>query len=308
MKCHTAVAALGLSLCIMPWTAALAAEAYVTANVNLRAGPDSGYPSIALMRPGMAVMVNGCVDGWAWCDVSYGDDHGWVSGAFLQEEYDGERLGILGYGQRIGIPILTFELGPYWDDHYRSRPWYGKRAQWSHIRPQYRAIEPHRDPHGGAREDSHNYEHGDVHGTARASGDTELLESHGNVSPHASEPLSSRPSTVQTEHNRRREPHAAAASDQNGPSAARNTGSTPRSGKPPSNETRSTAAYPQSSPHYSDDVSQAHVNAEAAAAATRPIAQAQPRTPRPIAEHKAPSVQTETPAKAQEHERDNNDR
>ena len=182
MKSQIAILALGLSVSALP-VAALAGDAYVTASVNLRSGPDSSYPTVARLRAGSAVSLDGCVDGWAWCDVSNGDDRGWVSGAFLQQEYEGERLGIRSYGSRIGIPIISFEFGSYWNDHYRNRPWFERREHWSHVRPQYRAIEEHRgsrdrdrdrdrhDSHERAREDSHNYTHGDTRGSARSGDD-----------------------------------------------------------------------------------------------------------------------------------------
>ena len=66
---------------------ALAADGYLTGDVNLRAGPDPGYPSVAMLSAGTEVAIQGCVDGWSWCDVAVGDNRGWVAGDFLQEEY-----------------------------------------------------------------------------------------------------------------------------------------------------------------------------------------------------------------------------
>jgi uncharacterized protein YraI len=118
-------------------TTAFAGEGYVTANVSLRAGPDAGYPAVMGLRAGTPVFIQGCVDGWSWCDVSLGDDRGWVSGAYLQEDYDGRRVYIRDYGVRIGIPIVSFVFGDYWDHYYRGRSWYGNRARYSHVQPHY---------------------------------------------------------------------------------------------------------------------------------------------------------------------------
>ena len=118
-------------------TTAFAGAGYVTANVSLLAGPDGNYPAVIGLRAGTPVMIEGCVDGWSWCDVSVGDDRGWVSGAYLQEEYDGRRVLVRDYGVQIGIPVVTFVFGDYWDHYYRGRSWYGNRDRYSHVQPYY---------------------------------------------------------------------------------------------------------------------------------------------------------------------------
>ena len=118
-------------------TTAFAGEGYITANVSLRAGPDAGYPAVMGLRVGTPVMIEGCVDGWSWCDVSVGEDRGWVSGAYLQEDYDGRRVLVRDYGVRIGIPVVSFVFGDYWDHHYRGRSWYSNRDRYSHVQPHY---------------------------------------------------------------------------------------------------------------------------------------------------------------------------
>jgi uncharacterized protein YraI len=129
-------ATLGVSIS----TLAVAADGYVTGNVNLRAGPDPGYPSVAMLSVGTPVAIEGCVDGWSWCDVTAGNNRGWMAGNFLQEDYQGRRVLVPAYGVQIGIPIVSFVFATYWDDHYRNRSWYGNRQHWSQIKPQYQAI------------------------------------------------------------------------------------------------------------------------------------------------------------------------
>jgi uncharacterized protein YraI len=148
-----------LGFSIFAVTSAFAADGYVTGDVNLRAGPDSSYPSVAMLDAGTAVAIQGCVDGWSWCDVAAGDNRGWVSGNFLQEEYQGQRVLVPDYGVQIGIPIVSFAFGSYWDEHYRNRSWYGERERWSHVTPQYRPVAIH----GGSQGSSHTVAHGDSH-------------------------------------------------------------------------------------------------------------------------------------------------
>ena len=110
--------------------AANAADAYVVSDISLNAGPDTDYPPIDNLSAGTEVYVNGCIEGFSWCDVSAGPDRGWVPGSFLEEEYDDQPVYLIDYGPRIGIPVVSFNIGVYWDAHYRSRPFYGQRTEW----------------------------------------------------------------------------------------------------------------------------------------------------------------------------------
>lgn len=141
MKRILSTAALGLSF--LATTAAIAGEGYVTTNVNLRAGPDTGYPDVATLYAGTSVAIEGCVDGWSWCDVAYGDSRGWVPANYLQQEYQGQRVLVPEYGVRIGIPVISFVFGSYWDSYYRGRSWYGNRERWSRVTPQYQTHAEH---------------------------------------------------------------------------------------------------------------------------------------------------------------------
>jgi len=120
---------------------ASAAQGWVVADISLQAGPDAAYPSIVQLRAGTPVSIHGCIDGWTWCDVSIGDDAGWVPGTFLEEDYGGQRVVVIDYGPRIGIPVVAFSLGVYWEHHYHSRPFYAQRQEWVS-----RSITPHAPP------------------------------------------------------------------------------------------------------------------------------------------------------------------
>jgi uncharacterized protein YraI len=158
MKRIHAITALSLSL--FPFALAMAAEGYITGDVNMRAGPDSSYPGVVMLETGTEVSIQGCVDGWSWCDVIAGGNRGWVAGSNLQEEFQGQRVFVPSYGVQIGIPIITFVFGSYWDSYYRNRPWYGQREHWSHVTPNYRPVAARNDPHYNETAGSLNHAHG----------------------------------------------------------------------------------------------------------------------------------------------------
>ncbi len=110
--------------------AAIANDAYVVSDISLQAGPDTDYPPIDSLSAGTEVDVQGCVDGFSWCDVIAGEDRGWVPGSFIEEEYDNQPVFLVDYGPRIGVPVVSFDIGVYWDAHYHNRPFYGQRTEW----------------------------------------------------------------------------------------------------------------------------------------------------------------------------------
>src|ERR1700722_17004389 len=137
---------------------AYAAEGYLVADISLQSGPDSEYPPITDLSAGTPVDVQGCVEGYSWCDVIVGDDRGWVPGTYLEEDYNNQPVFLVDYGPRIGIPVVTFSIGAYWDAHYHNRPFYSQRTVWvnRHFTPRQppRPSTAHAPPipnHGGAR-------------------------------------------------------------------------------------------------------------------------------------------------------------
>jgi uncharacterized protein YraI len=114
---------------------ASAQQAYTSHRTSLRAGPDGGYPQVGWIGAGAVVYVNGCVNGYHWCDVSSGPYRGWVNARHLQYLYQNRRVGIYGNGAIYGFPLIGFALGSYWDNHYRNQAWYGNRSHWNDWRP-----------------------------------------------------------------------------------------------------------------------------------------------------------------------------
>jgi uncharacterized protein YraI len=123
--------------CLLALTGAAAAHnAFTTGGVNMRVAPGVKYPRITTIPAHAAVTVHGCTANWRWCDTSWWHYRGWVSAKYLQTTYFGPPRYLPHYGPRIGVPIIVFRFGPYWDRWYhgrpvyRNHPWYHDRTIW----------------------------------------------------------------------------------------------------------------------------------------------------------------------------------
>ena len=117
-------------LAALPATSYAQQLAYVSKEVNLRAGPSSDYPVVAILGAGVSITVEGCMSDYQWCDVSVGPHRGWVYAGNIIYPYQGSNVPVLTYGAAIGIGVIAFSIGHYWDDYYRARPWYPQRQHW----------------------------------------------------------------------------------------------------------------------------------------------------------------------------------
>jgi uncharacterized protein YraI len=137
--------------CASPAAFAQGLNGVVTAYVDLYAGPDAGYPTIAQLPAGTPVAIQGCTQGYGWCDVITQGLRGWVAATFVQYSYQSQPVYVADYGPRIGIPIVAFSIGAYWGSYYTNRPFYRNRDYW-YGRP-YTPRPPPRPPgwHPGSR-------------------------------------------------------------------------------------------------------------------------------------------------------------
>ncbi len=120
---------------------AAAQQATAIGAVALRAGPDAAYPFVASYGAGTPLAVQGCTEGYGWCDViGPNGDRGWVYAANLGYPYQRRVVPVLSYGPAIGIAVVPFVLATYWGAHYYNRPWYRDRVRWTHYRPVHRPI------------------------------------------------------------------------------------------------------------------------------------------------------------------------
>jgi uncharacterized protein YraI len=134
--------------------AAQAAEGFATGNVNMRSGPSTRYPAVTVIPVGTALEIHGCLADTPWCDVSFYNGRGWVAGRYVQAQYQQRRVYVEpDYYRSLGIPLVTFELGTYWDRNYRNRSFYRERDSYRRDRDRDRYT-----PDSRPRRDYNTYE------------------------------------------------------------------------------------------------------------------------------------------------------
>lgn len=146
----TLVVAVPLALAVSHVARSQSLDGYLNDDTPLYAGPAPEYPQIEGLPYGTYVSVQGCTEGWEWCDVVADQgDWGWVPGDYIDYVYNGQPVVVTDYGPRIGIPIVSFSISNYWDEHYRDRPFYRERTTWFQRDIPHRAPPPHHVSHRG---------------------------------------------------------------------------------------------------------------------------------------------------------------
>ena len=103
---------------------------YPVTNVNLRAGPGTYYPPLLVVPARSPIRILGCLGDYTWCDVIFQGNRGWMRSIYLQGWYRSNYYSLRDYAPRLGYAVVSFDLGHYWDSHYRDRPFYRDRGRW----------------------------------------------------------------------------------------------------------------------------------------------------------------------------------
>src|SRR5690606_8732618 len=82
-----------------------------TTDLNLRAGPGPEYPVIGAIAVDDQAMLNGCIEGSKWCEVSYGDLSGWAYSDYLIADNSGVELIVTERPAEMEVPVAVYE-GP----------------------------------------------------------------------------------------------------------------------------------------------------------------------------------------------------
>lgn len=112
---------------VMAAAPASAVPGYATPRLEIKAGPDVDYPTVARVRYDAPLEINGCLRNWTWCDVTTRRGRGWVHGRDITAQRDGRRVE---YGAPWGVPQFSFNFDTYWDKNYRGQQFYGERNRW----------------------------------------------------------------------------------------------------------------------------------------------------------------------------------
>ncbi len=110
---------------------AMAANGSTSQGIQMQAGPGSDYPDVMRLAPNLKVTIHGCSRTWDWCDVEWRGNRGWVPAATIDYRRGDTLFPVANFGPRIGLPQVDFNLGSYWNAHYRQRPWYAQRQAWA---------------------------------------------------------------------------------------------------------------------------------------------------------------------------------
>jgi len=138
MRASCRAALVLLAAALAPALAGAQQQAYAAKWVNLRAGPDQGYPLVSRLPPGAPLYVQGCLQGYVWCDVvGPNNERGWLYAGNITYPYQSSNVPVIQYGAVIGFPIVSFVIGDYWGRYYPSRPWYPNINRWEHRPPHY---------------------------------------------------------------------------------------------------------------------------------------------------------------------------
>jgi uncharacterized protein YraI len=127
---------------------ATAETAITTSSVNVRSGPNAALPTVTWLLTGTRVTVVGCVANWRWCDVISGRERGWIDSRYLSVPFQGSAITIIDGGPHLGLPVVEFSLGPYWDEHYQRRLWFAEKASWQRRWDEQRPPPEWREPIG----------------------------------------------------------------------------------------------------------------------------------------------------------------
>jgi uncharacterized protein YraI len=87
---------------------AASAQTVATAStdLNVRAGPGPQYEVIGVISVDQQATIHGCLEGSAWCEVSFAGGEGWAYSEYLIADYEGVEAVLAERRAEIGVPVV----------------------------------------------------------------------------------------------------------------------------------------------------------------------------------------------------------
>ncbi|MCI9864821.1 DUF1236 domain-containing protein [Rhizobium skierniewicense] len=83
--------------------------ATTASDLSVRSGPGEDYPEVGLATRGSDAVLDGCIDGSAWCRVEVNGLRGWANADYLNVMYEGAPVILRERRSDIKVPVVTYE-------------------------------------------------------------------------------------------------------------------------------------------------------------------------------------------------------
>lgn len=83
--------------------------ATTASDLSVRSGPGEDYPEVGLATRGSDAVLDGCIDGSAWCRVEVNGLRGWANADYLNVMYQGAPVILRERRSEINVPVVTYE-------------------------------------------------------------------------------------------------------------------------------------------------------------------------------------------------------
>ncbi len=99
----------GGALTLLAGYANAAMVATTASDISVRSGPGEDYPEVGLATRGSDAVLDGCLDGSAWCRIEVNGVRGWANADYLSVMYEGAPVVLRERRSEINVPVVTYE-------------------------------------------------------------------------------------------------------------------------------------------------------------------------------------------------------
>jgi uncharacterized protein YraI len=99
----------GGAFALMAGYANAAMVATTASDLSVRSGPGEDYPEVGLATRGSEAVLDGCIDGSAWCRVEVNGLRGWANADYLNVMYEGAPVILRERRADVNVPVVTYE-------------------------------------------------------------------------------------------------------------------------------------------------------------------------------------------------------